>query len=318
MEFTMQPKARKAALLTLLSICAATAHAQNLFFGSASVGGSPNALYTTDLDGNGLANILPVSVVVAGVAVDAGADMVFWQQPHHGSGQQQWTIHAANRNGGSHSTIATWTQPIANSYGLAVDRTNQRVYWTDINGIQSSNYDGTGAAGVLTSANPTDLEVDPAANKLFWTNTSGAAVNIWSADLNGSNPVALATLPANTHVFGLTVNPGTQTVYWSDYTGGTISALPYTGGTPSTILSGTPFLVGLDYEPLTNRLYMVQKGSASVAWMLPTGGPLTTVFTGVGQTRGEMHDIAAVVPTPASLTILSIAGIAALRRRRTA
>lgn len=305
-------------LLALLCAGAAAAHAQNLFFGSAGFGGSQDALYTTDLNGGGLANILPGSMVVSGVAADGAADMVFWQQPHHGAGQQQWKIHAATRNGGSHSVIASWSQPIANSYGLAVDRTNQRVYWTDINGINSSNYNGTGAATVLASVNPTDVEVDPAANKVFWVTESSTAYNIWSANLNGSNPVTLATIPATTYVFGLTVNPTTQTVFWSDYLGGTISALPYTGGTPSTILSGAQFLTGLEYEATTNRLYMISKGAASVAWMNPAGGPVTTVFSGSGQTLGEMYDIAAVVPAPASAFLLAAAGLFGARRRRPA
>ena len=309
---------RHATTIALFALAgsAGLAHAQNLFFGSAGFNGSQNALYTTDLDGAGLSNILPGSMVVSGVAADAAADMVFWQQPHHGTGQQQWKIHAASRNGGSHSVIAAWTQPIDNNYGVAVDRANQRVYWTDINGINSSNYNGTGATNILASSNPTDLEVDPAANRVFWTTNNGSAVNIWSANLNGANPVALATLPANTHVFGLTVNPATQTVFWSDYTGGTISALPYAGGTPSTILSGNPFLTGLEYEPVTNRLYMVTKGTASVSWMLPTGGPVTTVFTGAGNTLGEMHDIAAIIPTPGSLALLSLGCAGAMHRRR--
>ncbi|MFG0260573.1 MAG: YncE family protein, partial [Phycisphaerales bacterium JB041] len=251
-----------------------------------------------------------------GVAADAAADTVFWQQPHHGAGSAQWKLHAATRSGGSHAVIASWTQPVGNNYGVAVDRANQHVYWTDINGINRSNYNGSGATNVLASFDPTDVEVDPAANRIFWTTASGPTVNIWSANLNGSNPAPLATLPAGTLVLGLTVNPATQTVFWSEYVNGTISALPYAGGTPTTILSGTPFINGLEYEPTTNRLYMVNKNSSSVQWMLPTGGPLNTVFSGSGQTRGEMHDIAAVVPTPGPLGPLLLAGAAALRPRR--
>lgn len=304
-------------LLALLCAGAPTAHAQNLFFGSAGFGGSQDALYTTDLNGGGLANILPGSMVVSGVGADDAADMVFWQQPHHGAGQQQWKIHAANRNGSSHSIIASWNQPIANSYGVAVDRTNQRVYWTDINGINSSNYNGTGATTVISSFDPVDVEVDPAANKVFWITHGGSSVNIWSAGLNGSNPTSLATLPYS-YVHGITVNPNTQTVYWSDYLAGTVSALPYAGGTPTTILSNYQYVQGLEYEATTNRLYMINKGAASVAWMNPAGGPLTTVFTGSGQTLGEMHDIAAVVPAPASAFLLAAAGLFGARRRRPA
>ncbi len=313
----MQRRTTSQALLALLSACAATAQAQDLFFGSAGFNGSQNALYTADLNGGGLANILPSPMVVSGVAVDAGAGRVFWQQPHHGSGQSQWTIHSANLNGSGHTVLSTWTQTNGNTYGVAADRVNQQLYWTDINGINRSNYNGTGVTSVVSYFHATDVEVDASANRLFWTgNDSSGTVGIWTASLNGANPIALATLPANPGVYGLTVNPGTQTVYWSNSSGGTISAIPYAGGTPTTILSSSWYIQGLEYEATTNRLYMVNKGTASVAWMNPTGGPVTTVFTGAGNTLGEMHDIAAVVPAPSALAALTFSALPLLRRRR--
>jgi hypothetical protein len=303
------------ALLALLCAGAATAQAQNLFFGSAGFNGSQDAIYSTDLNGAGLHNILPSPMVVSGVAADGASRMVFWQQPHHGQNQRQWSIHASDFSGGSHAVIANWTSAGGNNYGVAVDSVSKRVYWTDLNGINSANYNGTGATTVVSSFNPTEVDVDPASNKLFWTTDNGSSVQIWSAALNGTGATTLATLPANTYVFGIALNPGTQTLYWSDYIAGTVSALPYAGGTPTTILSGYQFVQGLEYEATTNRLYMVNKGTASVAWMNPAGGPVTTVFTGSGQTLGEMHDIAAVVPAPGAVALLACGAILSRRRR---
>ncbi|MCC7389602.1 MAG: hypothetical protein IT431_12630 [Phycisphaerales bacterium] len=311
----MPRNATPKALLALLCAGAASAHAQNLFFGSAGFNGSQDAIYSTDLNGGGLHNILPSPMVVSGVAADAGAGRVFWQQPHYGSGQSQWTLHAANLNGSGHTVLSTWTQNGGNTYGVAADRVNQQLYWTDINGINRSNYNGTGATSLVSYHHATDVEVDASANRLFWTgNDSSGTVGIWTANLNGSNPIALATLPANTGVYGLTVNPGTQTVYWSNSSGGQISAIPYAGGTPTTILSSSGHIQGLEYEATTNRLYMVDK-VGSIAWMPPTGGPVTTVFTGSGQTLGEMHDIAAVVPAPGAVALLTFGAILSRRRR---
>jgi hypothetical protein len=304
-------------LLVLLCAGASAAQAQNLFFGSVGFGGSQDAIYSTDLNGGGLHNILPSPMIVTGVAADAGAGRVFWQQTHSGSGGNQWAIHSANLNGSGHTVLSTWTQNGGgNTLGVAADRVNHQVYWTDANGINRANYNGTGTTSLVSFFHATDVEVDPSANRIFWTgNDSSGTVGIWTATLNGANPIALATLPANVGVYGLTVNPGTQTVYWSNSSGGQISALPYAGGTPTTILSSPWYIQGLEYEATTNRLYMVNKGTASVAWMNPAGGPVTTVFTGSGQTLGEMHDIAAVVPAPGAVALLAFSAILSRHRR---
>ncbi|HRQ72769.1 MAG TPA: hypothetical protein PLU35_07055, partial [Phycisphaerales bacterium] len=294
-----------AACPVLLATLAPSARAQNLFFCSNGFNGSRDALYTTDLDGLGLTNIMPSPMGISGVAADGGQRLVFWKN-HLGTyknGNYTYEMHVADFSGGSHAVIASWSGS-SNNYGVAVDRVNQHVYWTDAAGVQRSNYDGTGAAQVIASFNAEDVEIDPVAGKIFWVDSwGGPSVNIYAANLNGSGQQTLVTLSGNTVVSGLTVDPGTQTVFWSNYVAGTVSAIPYAGGTPSTILGGYPWVAGLEYEATTNRLYIVNKGSASVAWMNPSGGPLTTVFTGSGQTLGEMWDIAAVVPAPGSLAL---------------
>lgn len=255
---------------------------------------------------------------ISGVAADGGQRLVFWKN-HLGTyknGNYTYEMHVADFSGGSHAVIASWSGS-SNNYGVAVDRVNQHVYWTDAAGVQRSNYDGTGATQVLASPYAEDVEIDPVAGKIFWVDSwGGPSVNIYAANLNGSGQQTLVTFPGNTIVSGLAVDPGAQTVFWSDYVAGTVSAIPYAGGTPTTILGGYPWVAGLEYEATTNRLYIVNKGSASVAWMNPSGGPLTTVFTGSGQTLGEMWDIAAVVPAPGSLALLVLSGLVVSRRRR--
>ncbi|MCW5775042.1 MAG: hypothetical protein KIS87_01165 [Phycisphaeraceae bacterium] len=290
--------------------------AQNLFFGSAGFNGSQDALYTTDLDGLGLSNILPSPMVVSGVAADGGQRLVFWKNSLTGGQHGSYSLHVSDFSGGSHAVIASWSGA-GNNYGVAVDRLNRHVYWTDLAGVKRANYDGTGATSVVASFNAEDVEVDGAANKVFWSDSwGGSAVNIYSANLNGTNQTTLATFPGGTIILGLTIDPGTQTVFWSDYYAGTISAIPYAGGTPTTILSGRQFVAGLEYEPVTNRLYVVERGSAAVSWLPPTGGSLTTVFVGSGSTLGEMLDVAAIVPAPGTVALLALSGLIAFRRVR--
>lgn len=301
--------------LLVLAGSAGIASAQNLFFGSAGGHSGRNSLYTTDLNGLGSTDILPTPMVVSGVAVDGGAGRVFWQEPHHGSGRNQWSIHSANLNGSAHSVVSSWTQSSGNTYGVAADRTNRQVYWADINGISRANYNGSATAAIVSFHHVNEVEVDPAANRLFWAGyDSGGNVGIWSSTLNGASPTLLRAIPGAAIISGLTVDPTSSTLFWVDYTSGTVSSMDYAGGSITTLLS-SPFVSGAEFEPVTNRLYLASKSppAGRIAWMPPTGGPVTTVYTGIGQ--GEMWDVGAIVPAPGSLALLA-AGAFVVRRRR--
>lgn len=293
------------------------ASAQNLYFGSIPFypGAPKGLLFTSDLNGGGLTNVMPSPpTYIAGVAADGGHGTVFWKDHLTNPSNPHATLYAMDIATGSHSLIWTGSQ-VGNSYGVAVDEVSQRVFWTAGQTIHSANYDGTGLTTVFTGWYPTELEVDPAAGKLFWTeSTSTGAYEVRSANLNGSGLQTLYTAAAG-HFSGITVDPATSTIFFSDRAAALIQSLPYAGGTPTTLQSGLAHIAGLDFEPTTNRLYAVNKGTATVSWMLASGGPMTTVFTGSGNQLGEMWDISVVVPEPGTLLLFGLGALAAVRRR---
>lgn len=295
-----------------LVLAAGHAAGQNLFFGLVgSSAGRPNYLFTSDLDGNGLTNILTPPGLPVGIDVDSGAGRVFWTETSTPPGHGQ--VRSSSLSGASVSVTAT--NP-AMGYGLAVDSVNQRVYWTQGTSIFRSDYAGANLITVATGVYSDTVEVDPASGKFFWTDRTSSTPTVRMSNLDGSSPQTIATMPAGAYPGGITVNPATQTVFWSNYTGGTVESMAYTGGPITTLYSGLAGTAGLDYEPTTNRLYMVDRAAISVRWAAPTGGPMTTVFTGSGPTFGEMWDVAAVVPTPGSGTMLLAALGLGVRRRR--
>jgi hypothetical protein len=309
-------------LIAAIAFTTAPVAAQNVYFGSNGFDfngqASPLAIYSTDLNGQGLSNILSSPSYTSGMDVDGVRRLVFWKD--HITGNRS-SIVSASLSGGPQTVVASWDNSgSSNNYGMALDTLNQRVYWADQDGVKRSNYDGSGLAPVAATPGAWSVEVDPAAGKIFWTAPFGGnAMRVWMANLDGSSAQAVVTLPETRPgplLSGITVDPGTQTVYWSDYDAGTVSAVPYAGGIPTVILSGYVEAAGLDYEPTTNRLYVVSKASR-VDWMDPAGGPLTNVFTGtLGLTAGETWDIAVIVPSPGAATLLALGGVIAARRRR--
>ncbi len=293
--------------LALAMLAPAHASAQNLFFGDIVSAAGPNHLFTCDLDGNGLTDILPGPGYVSGVDVDPAGQRVYWSdQLPTGS------VRSASFTGASPAVSATG--PV--HYGLATDTVNQKLYWSGLGGIQRTDYNGASPVTVVAVASTSAIEVDPIAGKLFWANWTVSPPTIHIANLDGTSPQTLVTLPVNTAPNGLAVDPATQTLFFSEYFAGTVSAISYSGGPITTIQSGMVEPEGLDFEPTTNRLYIVEAGTVQVKWCAPTGGTLTTVFTGTGQNYGEMYDIAVVVPAPGSVALVAGVAVMGVRRRR--
>lgn len=304
---------RLIAPVVFLLLCAptSTCEAQNLFFGGIGRAGNPQTadyLLTSDLDGNGLTNILPVPGAPIGVDVDPHIRRVFWQDalPYSGTNPSYSEIRSASLTGTSPAGVATI--PGYSTYGLAVDSVNKRVYWAEGTTIMGSDYNGGNSGPVATNVVPRAIEVDPAAGKIFFADHGGIwnSPNVGEVNLNGTGQRVLANYPVginNAYPGGITVDPVSQTIFFSDYSNGTVSTVPYAGGVPTTLYSGLPEPAGLDLELTTNRLYIVHK-SGTVRWGSPVGIPLTTVFTVTHPTYyGEMWDIAAIIPDPEPVTL---------------
>lgn len=277
--------------------------AQNLYFGSLGYPTNPNFLFTSDLDGNGLGTILPGSASPVGIDADPQLQRVFWLD--NGYTGNSWSVRSASLAGAAPTVISTNADGGGNSYGLALDTVNKQIYWADgaTATIRRANYNGSGSVFpsvvVATNVGATSIEVDPAAKKIFWTNWGNRSVE--TADLSGNNRQTLVSLSSTSFPTGITVDPRTSTVFYSEYNSGIISTIPYTGGLSTPLFTGLTQPLGLDLELTTNRLYLVQ--GTQVDWALPTGGPLTNVFTPTPGQRGEMYDITAIIRDPEPVTL---------------
>ena len=107
---------------------------------------------------------------------------------------------------------------VDNAMNIAVDASNNKVYWTEKTGesggtINSANLNGTGVTELASIfATPIGIAVDAAGSKLYWTNSAG---RIQSANLNGSGITNVLQNLDNPMDLGLAGG----NVYWTQGTG---------------------------------------------------------------------------------------------------
>jgi len=82
------------------------------------------------------------------------------------------------------------TTGVDNSWGIAIDSTDETIYWTnrDTNSIKAANLDGTNPIDIITEnvITPNGISLDYEYNKIFWTSYNG---KIQSFLLDGSGQV---------------------------------------------------------------------------------------------------------------------------------
>jgi PKD repeat protein len=110
---------------------------------------------------------------------------------------------------------------LQDSYGMAIDTVNSKLYISDFDAgqIVQSNLDGTNQIVFRSGLeSPDALSIDYQENQIYWDNSSG----IQRADLGSSNVTQkedFVTGQAN-DPDGLSIDPVNRTLFWVNYNGG--------------------------------------------------------------------------------------------------
>jgi DNA-binding beta-propeller fold protein YncE len=161
-------------------------------------------LHRANFDGSGdevLVNLGP-AVNLRGVAVDRWGDRVYLADYDGG------LIHVRDLAG----ALAGASIPAVGAWGVSWDDVGQRLYWTDYAGgrLMRTNV-GTNTTVQILGAlgNPTYLDIDPLAGKIYWVEAAAGAQRIMRANLDGTLSQNLG-LPIGAYG-GLAVGPDSPT-----------------------------------------------------------------------------------------------------------
>ncbi len=156
---------------------------------------------------------LPSDADPRGIAVDTSANKLYWVE-------QAGNIKRINLDGTSQETLfSSGVGPYPED--LTLDVAGGKMYWVGdgfgAGYINVANMDGTGSISVFKTglSYATGVEVDPVAQKIYWTDRSGSGA-IRRSDLDGSNT---ETILSGLSFPGYLTLFTQHTFYWDDTSG---------------------------------------------------------------------------------------------------
>jgi hypothetical protein len=239
-----------------------------------------------------------VQTLVAGidpdaVVVDKKRGQMFWT--HHDD-----TIMTAALNGTNSQVLY---DPVAAPYGMAIDVSGEKLYWTSKAGnprVMRCNLDGTGVetvvSGPCTNNQCRSLAYDTNAKRIYWAEGLEGG-KLMSA---GTTDEAIAALDNAQIVLGLSgrssglaVDAPNGKLYWTE-TGteaahNAVRSADLDGQNIATLFDGTDGLIEpghIEVDVLGQRLYFTDRTGGKLYTATVDGGDLTALLDGLLEPRG--------------------------------
>ena len=171
------------------------------------------------------------------------------------------------------------------------------IYWASESGfVGVGNLDGSGTAATLFSSEggPCGVAIDPAADKIYWTNFSSGTIRV--ANLDGTGTAStLTNASSEGNPCGVAVDPAANKIYWANYSSGTIRVGNLDGsGTAATLFGSEGGPSGVAIDPAANKIYWTNQTSGTVRVAnLDGSGTAATLFGSESNPIGLAIDPAA-------------------------
>ena len=168
-------------------------------------------------------------------------------------------IRRANVDG---SSVETVSGSLTSPFGLALDVTAGKLYWTDaVDGaIRRSNLDGSSAEDLATSLNtPAGISVDPAGGKVYWVELG--IIQVRRANLDGTG---IETVSSGVPATDVVLDPGAGKLYASGWLGRSMWRANLDGTVRQTIVFTRQFSGDLALDENLGKVYWTSQSDASV------------------------------------------------------
>jgi len=183
---------------------------------------------------------------------------------------------------------------IQNPYGICVDSTNKKIYWTDYgtDKILRSNFDG-GQVEVIVSSDlvyPCGIVVDEVNSKLYWTDWGNNTIK--KSNLDGSGIEILLNSSQISSPVGITIDVANGYFYFADESTLKIQRTDLDGNNLVDIATNLPSPHGIVYSPGQQKLFWTNwvESTGSVQSSNTDGSNLENIVTGLNLAMGITID----------------------------
>ncbi|MGH7453147.1 MAG: choice-of-anchor D domain-containing protein, partial [bacterium] len=126
-----------------------------------------------------------------------------------------------------------------NPWGIALDLTHGKVYWTELGGdrIGRANLDGSNVETIISTGifGPRGIKLDVAAGKIYFIDSFNNAIK--RANLDGSNVETLIQLTSSENPLDIELDLRARQFYWSDNAVHLIQRANFDGSNVTSIIS---------------------------------------------------------------------------------
>lgn len=237
------------------------------------------------LDGSGtVSNVLDVTDKAGpGMALDAAQGKVYFSDFETADEGKIWRM---NLDGSGLESIVTG---ITDPYGIALDLTAGKIYWTDDAGnISRANLDGTAQQiGIVNipGGQMRAISLDPANNKMYFYEVN--IEELYVANLDGTNA---SVLVPGVYGYAILVDSQNGRIYFDDQNGnggaGTLSRVNLDGTNRVDINNNGTRIYGMAIDYSENKIYWSGRDSGEISKADLDGANLEVLKSGLASPRG--------------------------------
>lgn len=238
--------------------CPLTAQAQSIYWTDLTDASSQQAtIKRMTSSGSPVDTIVGGLGHIRGIEVAFSVGKVYWASGFSGT----LFVQRANLDGsGSETIVSDGNQNGAvdvavDAVGGKVYWTGESsIWWANLDGTIPQDI------GPVDSINPVAIALDRDNNKIYWTDLVGPGLaTIRRADLNGSNPVTIVT--GLTEPLGLAVDPEGAKIYWTEASTQRIQRANLDGSGVEDLVVGLDTPTSIDLDLSEGKMYWTDSAS---------------------------------------------------------
>ena len=233
------------------------------------------------LDGSGtISSFIDLAGMTGvGLAYDDANSKVYFSDFEDSSNGKIWRV---NLDGSGLEELAAG---IIDPYGIALDKVNNKIYWTDDEGnISRANLDGSSAEiGIVNIEGGwmRAIDLDVANNKMYFYEVYDE--NLYVADLDGSNA---SVLIAGVYGYALKVDAVNGKIYFDDQNSDAVM-MANIDGSGMVEFNATPTRIyGIDVDTEEGSVYWSRRTSGELMKANLDGSSPESLISGLGSPRG--------------------------------